>query len=405
MTAPPSRARFAALAFRDFRYLWFGVIAMTAGMQMQVIVRGYFVYDLTSSPLILGLVSTGFAVPMLVLALFGGELADRLPKRRIIQLCQGTGSITALVIAVSITTGTVAWPHLFAASIVTGVIFAFMVPSRTALIPQIVCEKNAANAFALNAAAMSTTTLLAPALAGNLYVLIGADGVYYCIAALQAGAVLLTGMVRAPERPPSHPREAVMHEIAAGLRYIRENGIIVLLIVTAMTTALLALPFRSLLPIYIVEVFGRGPEALGLLVTLMGLGAIGGAVIIAGFGTRKRGPTLLVGGFLSAASLLVASARASFVVVGLCMIVLGVGDAFRRSLAMALIMEHTERKYQGRVSSVYTMNFGLMPLGTLPASILTEYLGVRFATATLGALLLGICTYLTVAKKSLRKLE
>jgi MFS family permease len=395
----------SALTFRDFRLLWLGTVFMNAGIQMQAIVRGYFVYDLTASPIILGIVSTGFAVPMLFLALFGGQLADRLPRKRIIQISQGISVATAVYIGISISTETITWIHLLCASLVTGVTYAFMVPARTALIPVIVSDVHAGNAFAINAAAMSTTTLLAPAIAGNLYAWIGADGVYYTVAAMQLGAVLCTGMIRQTETRMPATDKTPMQQIGAGLRYIGENRVIVVLIATAMATALLSMPFRSLLPIYVVDVFGQGPKLLGLLVSLSGIGAIAGALYIASWGTRRRGLILLIGGFISATGLVVAASFTTTVIIAICMAVVGFGDAIRRSLAMALIMESTDREYQGRVASVYTMNFGLMPLGTLPASALTEAFGVRFATAVLGVLLLAILSYIITTQKKLRNLQ
>ena len=113
---------------------------------------------------------------------------------------------------------------------------------------------------------------------------------------------------------------------------------------------------------------------------------------------------LIGGGFLSAIGLLAAATFGTFGVVCFSMIAIGLGDAFRRSLSMALIMEQTDPEFQGRVSSVYTMNFGLMPLGTLPASALTQYFGVRVATSVLGLLLLGIGLWLLITQKRLRDL-
>lgn len=405
LASKPRFAAAAALSFRDYRYLWFGIISMMSGLQMQGIVRGYFVYDLTSSPLILGLVTSGFAFPMLGLALLGGALADRIKKKKIIQACQALGSVTAVLIAVAIQTGRITWVHLLIASLINGVIFAFMVPARTALIPQLVDASHISNAFALSAAAMSTTTLLAPAFAGNLYNWVGAAGVYYIIALFQAAAVVFTGLIHTDNKPQEAKEKAIFKEIRTGLGYIKRHKVIIVLIVLSISTALLGMPFRSLLPVYIVDVFGRGPEALGLLVSVMGIGSIAGALAVAAYGKRGRGKVLIAGGILSAASLIAAGLFPSYIFVSFLMVLLGIGDAFRRSLTMALIMETTEPEFQGRVSSVYTMNFGLMPLGTLPASVITQYYGVRSATAILGILLMAICLFVLVKFPRVRRLR
>ena len=395
---------FTSLAVRDFRYLWYGVLSMMAGLQMQGIARGYLTYEITSSPLLLGMVSMGFAVPMLVLSLFGGAIADRFERRRIIQICQGAGAATALIIAVCISTDRITWVHLFIASILNGIIFAFMVPSRTALIPQLVGKGKVTNALALNAAAMSGTTLLAPAVAGNLYSLIGPGGVYYVIAATEFLSVYFTGRIHFREEQTEKREMTVLKDIGLGLDYVRHNSQIILLLLFGLATALLAMPFRSLLPIFVVDIYHRGPESLGLLVSIMGVGALAGSLFVAGVGNRRRGILLILGGIMSGIALLVVSSFPTYLV-GVCiMLLLGFGDSFRRSLNQALILELVEEDYRGRVSSIYAMNFGLMPLAVLPASIVAQYFGGQIAIASLAIPLLVICFFVLITQRSLRML-
>ena len=401
---PPSRT-FASLSSRDFRFLWLGVVAMMLGLNMQAVVRGYLTYDLTSSPFRLGLVNTGFAFPMLALALFGGALADRLKKMRIIQACQGLGSVTALIVGVAISTDTVTWIHLLAASFINGFIFAFMVPARTALIAKLVPEDSLSNAFALNAAAMSSTTLFGPAIGGGLYAFIGPGGVYYLIAALQFSALVLTGCIRASDERSAPVGEKILYRIGEGLRYIARTPLLLGLLVIALATSLLVMPFRSLLPVLIVDVFNRGPDTLGLMLSVMGGGAIAGSLSIARLGRRKRGAILLAGGLASGAALLLAGFLPFFGVTIFVMLILGLSDAIRQSLNLALILESTEAEYQGRVSSVYTMNFGLMPLGTLPAGAIAEHFGVPATALVLASVLLTVCIFMLLKQPALRRIQ
>ena len=396
---------FVSLKIRDFRYVWLGVLFMMAGMNMSGIARGYLAYDLTSSPIILGVVSSGFAVPMLLFALYGGALADRLKKKRIMQICQTAGGITALTIAISISTGTVTWIHLFVASIIHGFIFAFLVPARTALIPGVVSQEHIANAFALNAAAMSSMTLLAPAIAGNLYGLIGAGGVYYTVSAFYFASVIFTGFIRGGDKTNRGEKKAVLREIGAALRYIGQNRLIIVLLFIGLSTALLSFPFRSLLPIYVVDVFDQGPKTLGLLVSFLGIGALIGSLGVATLGRRRRGLVLILGGISAGLAMIAASFISIFAVVAVGILVMGLGDAIRRSLTMALIMEQTDPELQGRVSSFYTMNFGLMPLGTLPASALAQAFSVQVATGIFGVLLAGVCITVALTQRNLRSLN
>ncbi len=146
---------------------------MMGGMQMQMLARGYLVYDLTGSASLLGIVSAGSAVPMLVLALFGGAIADRFDRKRLIQIGQITVGLLALAVGVAVFAELVRWYHLLAASLIQGAIWSFMMPARQAIIPQVVGPDKIGNAMAMNAAGMSAMTLLAPAMAGGLYALAG----------------------------------------------------------------------------------------------------------------------------------------------------------------------------------------------------------------------------------------
>ena len=409
MPTPTGTSRFAetfaALAVRDFRRIWIGVLCMMGGLQMQGVASGYLTYDLTSSPIRLSLVNAGFAVPMLLLSLFGGVAADRLERRRLMQLSQALGGVTALAIAASILAGRATWVHLLAASVVNGVIFSFLVPARSALIPQLVGKELVSNALALNAAAMSGTTLLAPALAGILYVSIGPGGVYLVIAGLQLAAVLFTGLVR--HRPSGAVRapQRVLREIGGGFRYIARSPLIVVLLVMGFATALLAFPFRALLPVMIVEVYGRGTEALGLLVSAMGIGAIAGSLAVASMSHGRRGLVLIAGALCSGIALGAIALFPSYHVAAGLMILLGVGDSIRRALNMALILEIADPEYRGRVITVYTMNFGLMPLGTVPAGIVAEHFGIRAATGMLSVLTLALCAAMIIGRADLRRLR
>ena len=396
---------FASLSFRDFRFLWLGVVTMMAGLQMQAVVRGYLTYDITASAFRLGLVNSGFAFPMLALTLFGGAMADRFRKKRIIQMCQGLGSVTAVFIGISISTGTVTWVHLLAASVINGFIFAFMVPARTALIPKLVEGSLVSNALALNAAAMSTTTLIAPAIGGALYAFIGPAGVYYLIAALELSAVVFTGLIGDDGGIGVPTGENIFRRILDGIVYIRKNPVLIILLVMGLSTALLVMPFRSLLPVLIVDEFHRGPETLGILLSTMGVGALIGSLTIAGLGRRRRGVILLAGGFMSAVGLLIAAMLPFFAVTMVVMLILGLSDSIRRSLNMALLLESTQDEYQGRVSSVYTMNFGLTPLGTLPAGAVAEHFGVPVTSLILGLILGGICILIVFLKPRLSRMQ
>ena len=385
--------------------LWLGMMAMMGGMQMQMLARGYLVYDLTGSASLLGIVSAGSAVPMLVLALFGGAIADRFDRKRLIQIGQIIVGLLALAVGVAIFTEWVRWYHLLAASLIQGAIWSFMMPARQAIIPQVVGPDKIGNAMAVNAAGMSTMTLMAPAIAGGLYAFAGPANVYFVITALSIVAVIMTTLIRPTNTSAPSRKRAMLSDIVAGLRYIKGNQMVLVLLVMGLATTLLASPFRMLLPVFVVDIYGRGPDSMGLLVAIMGGGSLVGSLAIAALGNWRRGMLLIVGAFASGIALILIASFPFYYAAAVIMLLVGLGDSGRRTINMGLIMEVVEDQYRGRVMSVFMMNFGLMPLGMLPAGLAVDYFGGPIAIAILGGLLLAVAAAVLLTQKRLREFQ
>ena len=378
---------------------------MMAGVQMEIVTLGYLVYDLTGSPILLGVVDTGFAIPLLALSLFGGAIADRVDRRRLIQFGQGATALIVGFIAIDIAAGTVNWIHIFIAAIVEGSVFALMMPARQAIIPRLVGTEQLNNALALSSSATGATTLIAPSLAGVLYAYVGPAGVYFLIAGLTFAALVFSSLLPRIEPMAASIRGNVLADISDGLRYIRRHTILMVLLGLGLSSALLSWPFRMLIPVFIVDVYHRGPESMGLMVGVLGGGALIGSLIVASLGQCKRGALLIGGGLLSGAALLVVAAiPVYFVAVGI-MVLFGVGNSVRWSLNQALLMENVEDVYMGRVVSVFTMSWGLLPLGVLPAGIAAEFIGAPATVAILGALMLAISGILLITQRGLRQAQ
>ncbi|MAP38374.1 MAG: hypothetical protein CL879_02020 [Dehalococcoidia bacterium] len=396
------RRTFSSLKYREFRFLWLGMLLLMTAMQMQMVVRSYLTYEITSSPFLLGLVNAGFAIPMLLLALFGGAIADRMERKLIIQIGQLVAVVLSLIIGISIATDTVTWMHLLGVSMAQGALFSFLVPARQALIPQLVGKDNLTNAMSLDAAAMSATMLVAPAIGGGLYNVIGPDGVYYLITGCGVLAILFTSAVKTPSRDKSRARTAMLGDIKSGLMYVVRTRMVLVLIILGLLTTLLAQPFRFIMPVFVVDVYGKGPESMGLLVTITGVGALIGSLWIASIGKWHRGLLLLGSGLVSGvALLLVASIPVYFAAAGI-MILLGLGDAGRQTLNQAMIMEEVDDEYRGRVMSIFMMIWGMMPLGVLPAGLLAEAVSGQFAVGVMATLLILVTFVLWATQKQLR---
>jgi MFS family permease len=388
--------------------LWFGLLITMAALNMQMLARGFLSWELTKSVFMVGLTSAGFAPPVLILSLFGGALADRVDKKRIIQAGQlGTGLLT-LFIAFSIIFDVITIWHLIGASVVQGTLFAFLMPARQAIIPQLVGKRQLSNAVALNASGMSLMTLSAPAVAGYIYQAGGAEAAYFAITGLNFAAVMLTTFLK-PAGKVAYAGAAkskrMWRDVKEGLNYARADRTVMMLLIVALSTTVLSMPLRTLLPVQIEEVFGRGVESLGLLLSMIGVGALIGSLLIAGLTTgQHRGMILLGTTALSGLAILLAGLNTSYFVALAVMVLIGIGDSGRRTLNASLIMEHTDSEHRGRVMGIYMMNFGLIPIGTLPLAALGAVFGIGWSFVLAGSLLIAASVLMAVATTRVRRL-
>lgn len=397
---------FASLSNPQFRMLWFGMLAMMAGMNMQMVARAQLAWDLTGNALAVSVVGAGMAPPILILSIFGGAMADRLDRRRVIQAGQAVTGLLAFAIAILIVTDRVNIWFLVASSVLQGVAWAFLMPARQSIVPQLVGKEHTTNAIALNSSAMSLMTLVAPGVAGVMYARLGVAPTYFIIGSLNIIAVLLTArLTRLAGASARQPASRVLVEMKNGLKYSFGNRTVLVLLLLTMFTTVLAHPFRSLMPVFVHDVFDRGPEAVGLMLSAIGLGAVAGSLVIAGLTEgNHRGLVLLGTTAVSGIAIALAAATSIYWVAVVIMVLLGVGDSGRRTLSSSLMLEQTADAYKGRVMGLYMTNFGMMPLGAIPFAAVAEFVGIRWAVAGAGLLLLGAAIGTTTLTNRVRRL-
>ena len=400
------------LYFKGYLYLWIGMVAVGIATMMQMTARGYLAYDLTNSASKLTYVNVAFAFPMLSLSLFGGALSDRLDKQKIIQTGQFAAAFLAFVISALIFSDHINWLHLLTVSFIQGGIWAFMVPSRHSFIADLVPDKNLNSAIALNSAGFNVSNLIAPAVAGLIYGLSGPAVVYSIIGGLALMGVFFTFIIKPemriideiPNTNKSEKKE-IFAEIKIGLTYIYNEKLLFSLLIASLIFSLLAEPFRFLLPIFVKDIYLKGPEAMGLLTTLMGLGSVIASVIIAGIDANKRGLIWIIGGFITGGSLLTLAISDSYVISMVVMIFMGASDSIRRTLSMSIMMEKTRPDLRGRVMSIYMLNWGLIPLGALPAGIVADIIGAQSTIGILSILLVISSVVVLITQKELRNVN
>ena len=374
---------------------------------MQMLARGQLAWDLTHSYRDVTIVGAGFAPPILIFSLFGGALADRWDRKKMIQYGQLVIACIATIVGITIVTEAVSIWILLIAGFAQGLVWSFLMPARQAIIPQLVPEREVTNAVALNASGMALMTLAGPGIGGLSYGLIGPGPTYFIIAAMIFISFFLTGNIPIlnPESKTKQKAEKVINSVWEGLRYAARNRTILFLLLLVMATTMSSMSFRSLMPAYVDEEFGGNATMLGILMSMIGVGALSGSLFIAGLTANvRRGIVLLIATALSAIAILISSVITVFVIAMAAMAVLGIGDSGRRSLNASLLMEQSDEAHRGRIMGIYMLNFGLTPLAAIPLGLLAEETSLRLTFIIAGAGLALAVIVTTLLTSRIRKL-
>ena len=386
-----ARRTFHSLGNQAYRRFWVSLIVLMAGVNMQMLARGQLAWDLTNDTFLVALVGSAFAPPILLFSVFGGTFADRWDRKKMIQYSQFAICIVAGSVGVAIWQGWISIWILMVAGFAQGVCWSFMMPARQSIIPQLVSKSEITNAIALSASGMALMTLSGPGIGGLAYAWIGPAKTYFLIAGLMFIAFLLMGGVKVTGDPVSKKRreENVLNAVWEGLRYSARNKTILVLFILLLSTTMTSMSFRSLMPAQVGIVFGGGPRELGILMSMIGVGALFGSLFIAGLTENvRRGIVLLLATGISALAILVSTFVSIFIVAMFAMMFLGLGDAGRRSLNASLLMEQADEEHRGRVMGIYMLNFGLTPIGAIPLGILARETSIQLAFAVAGCVLL-----------------
>ena len=371
---------------------------MIGGMNVQMLARSQLGWDLTGSSLAVTLVGVGFAPPMLLFSLFGGVVSDRFDNKNIIQLGQlGVIAITTFI-AISIFTNTITIYHLIIVSFFQGTFWAFMMPARQSIIAELVDENQLNNAVSLNAAGMSLTTMISPAIGGLVYHYFGPGMTYVLITFFCIIAIISTSMIP-KSKAKVQKKSKVLGEIKEVFLILKDNTLLLYLIMLALVTTLLSLPTRTLFAPYASELLSGGALEVGLMLASIGGGALIGTLIAASIPQKtKKGKFILLTSLLSGLSILVLGfSSITIFSIFLCFF-LGLGDAGRRSLNPSMIIEKTPHEYRGRVMGFYAMSFGFIPLGAIPMGIISDKYGVNIAFIFSGLALILFTMLLTNRK-------
>jgi MFS family permease len=365
-TGPADRLRrtFVAFGERDFRIFWLGQLVSVTGTWMQTVAQGWLILLLTGSPFILGLAAAARSLPVLVLVVPAGIVADRFDRRKIIVATSvvamaATGLLAVLTIAGSVDVATV----LILAGVL-GVTNAFEMPARQSYVAELIGRRHLANAIALNSLLFNSARVVGPAIAGVLVALVGPGWAF----AINSGSYLpvLLGLFLISRVHVPRPSISARLAFPEAMRYLRGEPRVAALLALLAAQTILASGHLILTP-SLADDLGQGAEGLGVLLSATGVGAIVGGLGLAATSERsERWRVLVLAGMALAAGLIGVGLTRSYAITLLCFVVAGWGMVTMNASSNTLIQTIVPDRLRGRIMSLYTLVLlGLMPAGGL----------------------------------------
>lgn len=365
-----------ALRHRNYRLFFAGQLISLTGTWMQNVAQGWLVLRLTDSPALLGLTAAASSLPVLLLSLSAGTIADRVPKRRIMLITQSVALLLALTLAFLTLSGLVQVWHVLVLAMLLGVVNAFDAPARQAFTVEMVGREDLLNAIALNSSIFNGARTLGPAVAGVVVALIG-EGPAFLLNGLSFMAVIFGLLQMRIVMPPKPARTRGGGELREGLRYIAEEPRVRLLLTQVAAMGLFAFVHIPLLPYFARDVLNAGASGLGWMSAANGLGALTASLILAQLGPEVgRGRLMQIASLLFSPAMIAFTFSRSLPLSMLLLALVGWSGVTTMALSNTLIQTIVPDSLRGRVMSVFTLFLmGLSPMGGMLAGLLAEGVG------------------------------
>lgn len=402
--AAPARgpAAFAALAVPSYRAYWLGLILYVVGNWAEYVTFGWLIWDLTHEPLALGSLGLAQGLPLVLLRLFGGVLADRTDRLRLLLGTQVAVALT-LTAAFGLTlTGLVGVPHLLVLSALSSVCRAFDEPSRLALVPQLIDRARLPNAIALGAIPWQAGRVIGPSAAGVLLATVGSASGFGLAALTSYGALALYSRIRLPAMDRSDHGQGqargVLGQLAEGVSYVARNPLFATLIGLASCNGVFGMSYVALLPIYADWYFGVGSGGYGLMQAAQGVGAVVGSLVVATITQRlrRRGRAILAGAAGFGLLLMAFSQSPSLPLALPVLLLMGLSTTVYLTQISTVLQQRVPDELRGRVMSIHSLSWSLLPLGGVLASGLAAAVDARFAVLVGGGLVAGTALLLAL---------
>jgi predicted MFS family arabinose efflux permease len=394
------RRVFKAFQYRDFRLMWIGACTSSIGTWMQIVAQGWLIYRLSHSAFLLALDQFLGGIPIFLFSLIGGVVADRTERRKILLASQYVQMGSAAVLTVLVASGMVHVWHILCLSFVSGFAQAFGGPAYQALIPSLVERDDMPNAIALNSIQFNMAVTIGPALAGQALAKLGEKWCFGLNAISFLAPIISLSMISARFVPES-TRESMFSSLKQGIKFVRKQNSMEALIVLAFCMTALSMPMRTYIPVFVKDIFHRGPETYGNLLSLMGLGSICGSLLIAERGNmNNKGRFALSVLICLGVAISVFSLSRSLPLSYAMLLLVGASMMAVFATVTSLVQLIVTNEMRGRVMSVYNCAFrGGMPMGNLVSGWLVPMFTAPVVLGVNGLLLVLVSLYFLLVQR------
>lgn len=407
-TPSPFRLRtFSSLRYRDYRHLWTGTLLMSAGQWVQQVTLGWLLYELTGSSLLLGLLNGVRTLPFLISSPLAGVAADRMDRQKLLLKAQYVLIVTALSMGLLVASGLLQVWHLFLFTLITGIGWAFSEPVRHALVPNLVPKEELMNAVALHSTGFNLMKIMGPALGGFLIALFGAAGNFFVQGAAYTGVLFTIHFMHVPPTPTQARQSSVLANLKEGLAYIWSTPAVLVLLAGDMVPRVFAVPYQILLPVFQKDVLRVGPEGLGVLMAAPAVGAVLATLFLASVAHsfRRRYLLLPAGLILLGIFLILFSRTTSFPLAILMLVGVGGCQILFMATTNTLLQMTVPDRLRGRVMSLYMLDRGFIPAGSLLAGVTAHFTGAPFTVTMMGSMVIVLAALVASQVSLLRQVE
>ena len=380
--------KFGALSNPKYRRYWFGSLASVGAIQIVTMAQGWLIVDkLGGSELDIGVLGGATAVPTIVISLFGGVLADRFDRRKLIIGVSAASTALLMLLAILDATGSVMIWHVVVIAAIQGLVMGFDGPVRSSYFPLLIERKHMTSAVVLGTVMWQFSRLVTPVIGGFIIRYGGTESVFF-VGVLGWASMLLVMISLKISSPPSDKARNVISDIVEGVRFIRSRHDFVLLIGLTYATHFFGMQYLQLMPFF-AKRFEREADGYGIMLSALGLGALTGTFVVGRIRGKSSIGYIMLGGSIVFAGAVIAFAFAKsfYVAIGFLFIG-GLANTIFFVVAMTVLQLRVPEHMRGRVMGIYTITFSFIPLGGVMGGVVASIYDERIAVA-LGALILA----------------